>query len=777
MVFCCCPRSTDKVEAKKDDKPKEESAKEKVVTEEPKPSNNNVSAKPNSPPPAPPLPDSKPVDNPRDSEEAQTPTELQNQHESVELVTVEKTEVSVNPEGSETEENINNDSQGPLDVTEDAISSTEAVETAELSEEEALNQEADQILSTEIGNVGFEKASENDGSIDVYSQNLTVNNGEDHGESVSHGEGEEHLNQRENGQENNENPGQNEENSSEVEENATEKDKNELETQAEASEAIRRDIELNIEKLDIQDSEDVTVEEVKPPPVAIIGAEKPTVPQGTFKFENDDDAPVDSDASSQNSRRQSMCDGTAKRNIRFTTPAEARRSPKERYLFVTCINTNDSRKPDALMTVDVNPDSRSFGEIVCKLPMPNTGDELHHSGWNACAGCKNDETACRSHLVLPCLHSSNIYIVDTENPRDLKLHKEINHKDLSHLNVTFLHTSHCLPSGDILISTLGDNTGKNKGDMILLDSKTFQVKKSWCNTSRLPKFHYDFWYQPRLNVLISTEWGNPKVIKDGFDPKHVTQGYYGNSVHIWDYTTGRPLQCITLDGPTGYLPLEVRFKHKPTEAHAFVGTALGSAIYHIYQEDPRDPWQHELSIAIPSKEVDGWILPKMPALVTDIIISMDDKYLYVACWLFGEVRQYNIKDPFNIKLTGRACFGGLIHSESDIKVTNDPEGHDREAPLRIRHTLVQGGPQMMQLSLDGRRLYVTNSLYSVWDKQFYPELPKHGGQMLKIDVDVENGGIQVDPLFLVDFGKVKDGPYCPHEMRYPGGDCTSDIFV
>lgn len=35
---------------------------------------------------------------------------------------------------------------------------------------------------------------------------------------------------------------------------------------------------------------------------------------------------------------------------------------------------------------------------------------------------------------------------------------------------------------------------------------------------------------------------------------------------------------------------------------------------------------------------------------------------------------------------------------------------------------VAGGPQMIQLSLDGKRLYVTTSLYSAWDKQFYPDL-------------------------------------------------------
>ena len=35
-----------------------------------------------------------------------------------------------------------------------------------------------------------------------------------------------------------------------------------------------------------------------------------------------------------------------------------------------------------------------------------------------------------------------------------------------------------------------------------------------------------------------------------------------------------------------------------------------------------------------------------------------------------------------------------------------------------------GAPQMIQLSLDGKRLYVTTSLFSAWDKQFYPDMVK-----------------------------------------------------
>ena len=90
---------------------------------------------------------------------------------------------------------------------------------------------------------------------------------------------------------------------------------------------------------------------------------------------------------------------------------------------------------------------------------------------------------------------------------------------------------------------------------------------------------------------------------------------------------------------------------------------------------------------------------------------------------------------------------------------------------------IEGAPQMLQLSLDGKRLYVTTSLFSPWDRQFYPEMCKKGSMMFMIDVDVKNGGIQLNNDFLVDFGCEPDGPVLAHEIRYPGGDCTSDIYV
>lgn len=61
------------------------------------------------------------------------------------------------------------------------------------------------------------------------------------------------------------------------------------------------------------------------------------------------------------------------------------------------------KKPDYLATVDVDIDSKTYGEIIHRLPVGNLDDELHHSGWNACSSCHEDTSVQRRFLVLPSL--------------------------------------------------------------------------------------------------------------------------------------------------------------------------------------------------------------------------------------------------------------------------------------------------------------------------------------------------------------------------------------
>mgnify|MGYP005854055991 CR=1 FL=1 len=144
----------------------------------------------------------------------------------------------------------------------------------------------------------------------------------------------------------------------------------------------------------------------------------------------------------------------------------------------------------------------------------------------------------------------------------------------------------------------------------------------------------------------------------------------------------------------------------------------------------------------------GWPFP-VPALVTDQLISMDDRFLYCSLWLHGEVRQYDITDPARPRLAGRVLLPGVV----------------RQMALNGRE--LSGGPQMLQLSLDGRRLYVTSSLLSSWDNPFFPG---HRSWMLKIDI-APDGRMKLDPGFYVDFA-----PARAHEVHLPGGDCTTETF-
>ena len=59
----------------------------------------------------------------------------------------------------------------------------------------------------------------------------------------------------------------------------------------------------------------------------------------------------------------------------------------------------------------------------------------------------------------------------------------------------------------------------------------------------------------------------------------------------------------------------------------------------------------------------------------------------------------------------------------------------------------------------------------------YAFLHRKGSMLLQVDVDTVNGGLKLNPDFCVDFGEEPDGPALAHEVRYPGGDCSSDIWL
>lgn len=440
----------------------------------------------------------------------------------------------------------------------------------------------------------------------------------------------------------------------------------------------------------------------------------------------------------------------------YASPREAIGAPRERVLYTIGLYTNSGiDAPDYLATVDVDPGSPTYAQVIHRLEMPNLGDELHHFGWNACSSCHGDATAERRFLVVPGFHSSRIHIVDTQNPRAPQLYKVIEPEEVREkTGLTAPHTVHCLGK-QIIVSMLGDAEGNGPGGFLTLD-EDFEITGRWENSLDGMAYNYDFWYQPRHNVMVSSEFGAPNAYYPGFQLEDVAAGRYGRRLHFWNFREKRIEKSVDL-GEDGLVPLEVRFHHDPDSAHGFVGVALSSNVYHWHKPDGE--WQLEKIIDLPSVEVEGFPIP-LPPLITDILVSMDDRYVYFSNWLHGDLRQYDVSDPSHPRLTGQVWIGGLLGKA--------PEINGRR---------VTGGPQMLQLSLDGRRLYCTNSLLSNWDNQFYPDFRERGSCLLQIDCDPENGGMRLNPDFFVDFGQEPRGPARAHEMRYPGGDCTSDIWL
>jgi selenium-binding protein 1 len=310
------------------------------------------------------------------------------------------------------------------------------------------------------------------------------------------------------------------------------------------------------------------------------------------------------------------------------------------------------------------------------------------------------------------------------------------------------------------MNALGAPDGGGPGGVFLLDHESFDVLGRW-EVDRGPQYlAYDFWWHLGYDVAITSEWGTPSMVENGVNPDLLLAGRYGHAIHIWDLRKRRHLQTLDL-GAEQQMVLELRPSHDPTKTYGFVGVVvstkdLSASVWTWFRDDKG--WQIKKVIEVPAEPADPANLP--PALkpfkavapfITDINLSLDDRFLYVSCWGTGEFQQYDVSDPFNPKLTGSVRLGGIT--------SHAP--HPKVGPLN-------GGAQMVELSRDGRRVYLTNSLYSAWDEQFYPEGVR--GWLTKIDAD-PRGGLKVDPDFFVGFEGER-----PHQVRLEGGDSSSDSF-
>ena len=453
----------------------------------------------------------------------------------------------------------------------------------------------------------------------------------------------------------------------------------------------------------------------------------------------------------------------------FHATAElAMKAPAEKLAF-TLMLSPDGTKPDGLAVIDVDPKSKTYSKILHSLFMPNLGDEFHHFGWNACSASLSPLTGHafleRRYLIIPGIKSSRIYIIDVKEPLKAKIHKIIEADEImAKTGYSRPHTIHCGPEG-IYVSTLGGG-GKDGTDgppgIFIMDCETFDILGRYEMDRGAQEKGYDFWWNLPRNYMVSSEWGLPPQYENGIVAEDLLSNKYGHSIHFWDLRARKNVQTIDL-GANHQMALEIRPAHDPAKEYGFCGVVvdtsnLEGAVFTWWRKED-GTFEAKKTITIPPVAADPDDLPELlkgfsavPPLVTDIDLSLDDKYLYVACWGTGEMHQYDVSDPMNPVLNGKVEIGGIV---TKTKHKNGKEfGY---------------GPQMLEVSRDGKRVYWTNSLYSSWDDQFYPG--ERGGAMVMADV-AENGDFSLNKDFWVEFPE----GYRSHQIRLEGGDCSTDSF-
>ncbi|MEO8139528.1 MAG: selenium-binding protein SBP56-related protein [Gemmatimonadota bacterium] len=457
----------------------------------------------------------------------------------------------------------------------------------------------------------------------------------------------------------------------------------------------------------------------------------------------------------------------------YPSPKHAIEAPAEELAYVALIDPTCTR-PDALGVVDLKPGSPTYGTLVSRTEMSSPGDELHHFGWNACSSCLAPYAPHahveRRYLLVPGIKTSRITVLDTQpDPRHPKIVRIIDAEEIaSKAGYMAPHTVHCGPDA-IYINALGQPGGDGPGGVFMLDHETFDVLGPWEKDRGPQEFAYDFWWHLGHDTMVTSEWGTPNMVKDGLNPELLLAGKYGHRLHVWNFRSREHKQVIDL-GKQHQMVLELRPAHDPRKAYGFAGVVisledLSASVFVWYLDRGTDggpgTWKAKKVITIPAEPADEASLPAalkpfkaVPPLISDINLSVDDRFLYISCWGTGELRQYDVSDPFNPVFTGSVRIGGITGRAAHPGNPDQP---------------LNGGPQMVEVSRDGRRVYLTNSLFTPWDEQFYPDGIK--SWMVKCDASPA-GGMSLDPDFFV----AAPAGFRAHQVRLQGGDASSDSF-
>lgn len=374
------------------------------------------------------------------------------------------------------------------------------------------------------------------------------------------------------------------------------------------------------------------------------------------------------------------------------SPYVKRLAGPEKYLCVYSVDA-DARAHDFLAVIDVNLASATYGRVLTTLDLGSAGNEPHHMGY----------TDDRTKIWAGNLFSKRLFIIDVAtDPAKPKIIKSID--DITALTgLHGPHTHYALP-GRMLLTFLSSGDGNPPGGLAEFTNDG-QLIRVWKNPANAP-YAYDVAVKPEINRMITSSFTPFRNYRKPLAQWDMKDG--GNTLLVWDLKERKLLQTLTTDP----IPLEVRWSLTRGKAYGWTNAALGDSIWFFSQgKDGR----------FSSKKVADLGKGCLPA---DLRQSPDDRYLYVSCFMTSEVQAWEVSKP------------------------------DRP---RLHDTVVPGvAPNMMHVTNDGKRMYITNSLLSTMDYSgnFWVRLARIG----------PDGRLKMDPFFDVDFTKFPTGPARAHDM-------------
>ena len=382
---------------------------------------------------------------------------------------------------------------------------------------------------------------------------------------------------------------------------------------------------------------------------------------------------------------------------------------QEHYLHVWTLGVKGMGDgSDKLVTVDVEPGSKTFGKVIHSVSVGGRG-EAHHMGF----------TDDRKHLWAGRLDDNQIFVFDVgSNPSKPKLVNTIKNFE-SKSGFVGPHTFYAMP-GRMMVQGLsngkdhGGATGiavyNNKGGFV----SGYQMPKGIKEIGGGDGYGYDIGINPQKNAMLTssfTGWTNymmdfGKLVADGNAMKN-----FGATMAMWDLKSMKPTKVFEVPGA----PLEVRWSLAGTDNWAITATALTSKLW-LVKQDGAGQWQ--------AKDVATIGDPSKIPLPVDISISADGKGLWVNTFMDGKTRYFDLSDP--------------------------------QAPKQTYEKVTGKQVNMVSQSWDGKRVYITSSLLANWDKK-----GADNEQALKA---FAWDGKELKPVFEVDFNQLKLGR--AHHMKF-----------